>query len=57
MELTGPISYRVSIRPSSDGGLFQITDDNGNPNFTTPATSSLPKLYVVTAKAERLRFT
>jgi hypothetical protein len=52
MKLTGPARYRVSILPSSEGRPFEITDDNGKPNFTAPATSSFPKLYIVTARGE-----
>jgi hypothetical protein len=53
MELTGPVRYRLSILPSSGGGSFHITDGNGKPSFTGLATSSLPKLYVVTASGEQ----
>lgn len=52
MELTGPFRYRVSILPPTSGALFEITDDQGKSKFTVPATSSLPKIYIVTAKGE-----
>lgn len=52
MELTGPFRYRVSILPSASGGLFEVLDDQGRSKFTAPATSPVPKLYVVTVKGE-----
>jgi hypothetical protein len=51
MELVGPLRYRVSILPASaDGGLFEVCDDQGRSKFSVPATSSVPKLYVVTGE-------
>lgn len=52
MELTGPVRYRLSILPQSGGGLFKIRDGSGKSKFSVPATSSLPKLYIVTAEGE-----
>lgn len=53
MKLEGPFRYRISILPGSDGGSFQIADENGISKFTRPVTSRVPKLYIVTVKGRR----
>ena len=49
MRLEGPVRYRVAILPSSDPRLFEITDMDGKTKLSADATSSRPKLYIVTA--------
>ena len=48
MRFEGPFRYRVAIFPPADLRLFEITDTNGKTKLSGEATSSLPKLYVVT---------
>jgi len=48
MKFEGPIRYRVAILPPPDPRLFEITGTNGKTKLSAEATSSLPKLYVVT---------
>jgi hypothetical protein len=53
LKLAGPVRYHVSIVPGSDGKLFQIKDGDGKPKFSKPATSNLPKLYIVTVEGHK----
>lgn len=55
MKLEGPIRYRLSRLQSSEVGLFTIADDDGKAKFGRPATSKLPKLYVITVEGEEAR--
>ena len=52
MKLEGPDIFHIAIRPAGDQRPFDIEDANGAVKFLGRATSSLPKLYVVTAKKQ-----
>jgi len=52
MKLEGPIRYRLSRVHPPEAGLFTIADDDGKDKFGHPATSTLPKLYVITVEGE-----
>jgi hypothetical protein len=56
MRLEGPVRYRLSRDQSSEASLFTIADDDGKAKFGYPATSTLPKLYVITVDGERVRY-
>ena len=47
MDLEGPESFRITIRPADDPKRFEIEDATGAVKFSAQATSRLPKLYVV----------
>jgi hypothetical protein len=49
MELEGPDSFRITIRPADDPKRFEIEDATGAVKFSGKTTSRLPKLYVVSA--------
>jgi|SRR5450759_2007562 len=52
MKLEGPTQYRLSRDESRPTGLFTIVDNEGKAKFAYPATSTLPKLYIVTVDGE-----
>jgi hypothetical protein len=54
MKFEGPIRYRIAVVRNGSKESFQIADTNGKSKFAFPATSRIPKIYVVTAKRKRL---
>jgi hypothetical protein len=49
-----PFRYEVEILNPNKGKLFEITGSDGRPNFRSPVTSRLPKLYVVSTKFSKV---